>query len=108
MELLEIYRQYRLTIIISVKNGLSNILRGKPKSSRRVPAALVEAYRGLLKLNLLGRAHRANVRAIAAILALGSVDHVHAALFRDRAFSAFGFASATGEAFIRVNLISHC
>jgi len=71
------------------------------------PAALVETNRGMSKLHLLGRAHRANVRAIAAILALGSVDHVHAALFRDRAFSAFGFAGAAGDAFIRVDLISH-
>ena len=60
-----------------------------------------------LKLHLLGRAHRADVRAVAAILAFGCIDHIGAAIFGDGAFSAFRFASAASDAFIRVNLISH-
>jgi hypothetical protein len=41
----------------------------------------------------------ADVGAGTAVLALGRVDHVHRVASRNRAFGAFGFASAAHDAF---------
>ena len=53
----------------------------------------------------LGRANRANVRAVATIDALVSIDHVDRA-FADCFGGALGRASATSDAFVR-NFICH-
>ena len=56
----------------------------------------------------LSCASRANIRAGAAILALGCIDHIQAINLGDCAFGTFWFTCAALDAVVFIDNVSHC